>query len=151
MHLTLNPDGTPMIRSLLHSFRNTKIEQVAISNAWYATFGFFRHTDKTDHSLAQELTWSQLHFKNHVNPILHSDIEARIKEYPSSEQGGPLYFIILMDEILTSNENSLQALEATIKTYNIASDGKDDLRSCVKLIKAVCKTIIAMRDDGSHR
>ena len=74
-----------------------------------------------------------------------------MKEHPSSEQGGQLHFIILMDEILTSNKNSLAALEGTIKIYNIASDGKDDLRACVKLIRAVCKTIIAMRDDGSHR
>ena len=84
---------------------------MATSNAWYATFGFFKHQDQTDHPLAQELTWSQIHFKNHVNPILHSDIEARMKKHPSSEQGGPLYFIILMNEILTSNENSLAALE----------------------------------------
>ena len=87
---------------------------MASSNAWYATFGIFKHKDQELHSFAQELTWSQIHFKNHVNPILHSDIKARMKKYPSSEQGGPLYFIILMDEILTSNENSLASLEGTI-------------------------------------
>ena len=74
-----------------------------------------------------------------------------MKKYSSAEQDGTLYLIILMDEILTSNENSLTALEGTIKIYSIASDGKDNLRACIKLIRAVCKTIIVMRDGGSHR
>ena len=58
MNLALNPDGTPVNRPLLQSFRNTTTAQVASSNAWYATFGFFEHQDQTQHSLAQELTWS---------------------------------------------------------------------------------------------
>ena len=147
----MNSDGTPATRPLFQSFRNTTIAQVVSSNAWYATFGIYKHKDKEMYTFAQEMTWSQIHFKNHVDPVLHSDIETRMKKYSSAEQGGTLYFIILMDEILTSNENSLAALEGTIKIYNIASDDKDNLQACIKLIRAVCKTIIAMRDDGSHR
>ena len=75
----------------------------------------------------------------------------RLQSFKKEEQGGPLYFILLMDEIVTSNEQSLAALEGTVKLYNIANDGKDDLPACIKLLKAVTRSIVAMRADGSNR
>ena len=56
-----------------------------------------------------------------------------------------------MDEIVTSNEQSLVALEGTVKLYNIANDGKDDLPACIKLLKAITRSIVAMRAGGSNR
>ena len=38
-----------------------------------------------------------------------------------------------------------------MKLYNIATDGKDDLPACIKLLKAVTRSIVAMRADGSNR
>jgi hypothetical protein len=45
----------------------------------------------------------------------------------------------------------LAALESTIKVYNIASDGKDDVSEAIKVLKAGSKTIQAMREDGSGK
>ena len=56
-----------------------------------------------------------------------------------------------MDEIVTSNEQSLLALEGTVKLFNNANDGKDDLPACIKLLKAVTRSIVVMRADGSNR
>ena len=56
-----------------------------------------------------------------------------------------------MDEILTSNEQNLLALEGTVKLYNIVNDGQDDLPLSIKFLRAVTRSIIAMRADGSNR
>ena len=143
--------GSPVVKSLLENFRNLSIEQVALSSSWYSKFGSFTDSLGKPHSLGRDLSWSLLHFKEHVDPVLHNDIESRLQSFNKEEQGGPLYFILLMDEIVTSNEQSLAALEGTVKIYNIANDGKDDFPACIKLLKAVTRSIVAMRADGSNR
>ena len=37
-----------------------------------------------------------------------------------------------------------------MKLYNIATDGKDDLTACIKLLKAVTRSIVAIRADDSN-
>jgi hypothetical protein len=94
------------------------------------------------------MNWSYLHFKNHVEDILYNEIDKIFQTYEKREQGGPLFFRLLTDILLVSNEQSLASLESTITKYNIAVDAKDDLPEAVKIINAVSITIKAMRGDG---
>lgn len=143
--------GSPVVKSLLNNFCNLSIEQVALSSSWYSKFGSFTDSAGDTQSFGRDLSWSLLHFKEHVDPVLHNDIELRLQSFKKEEQGGPLYFILLMDEIVTSNEQSRAALEGTVKIYNIANDGNDDLPACIKLLKAVTRSIVVIRADGSNR
>jgi hypothetical protein len=56
-----------------------------------------------------------------------------------------------LNAVLSSNEDSLAALESTIKNYNIAADGKDDVPKSIKILEAGSKLITAMRDDGCNK
>ena len=96
------------------------------------------------------MSWSILHFKQHVDPVLCNDIELQLRVFKKEEEGGPLCFFISMDENITSNEQSLLALEGTVKIYNITIDGEDGLPTCIKLLRVVTRFIVAMQADGSN-
>jgi hypothetical protein len=72
----------------------------------------------------------------------------KFQAYDKKVRGGPLFFKLLTDVLLMSNEQSLAALESTITKYSIAVDGKDDLPEAIKILHAVSTTIQAMRGDG---
>jgi hypothetical protein len=97
------------------------------------------------------MNWSYLHFKNHVEVILYDDTDKEFHSFDKRKRGGPLFFKLLTNSVLSANEKSLAALESTIKVYNIASDGKDDVPEAIKVLKAGAKTIQAMREGGSGK
>jgi hypothetical protein len=84
------------------------------------------------------MNWSYLHFKNHVEDVLYDDVNKEFHDdYEKKERGGPLFFKLLVDKVVTSNENSLSVLVSTIKRYKIDTDGKDDLPNASKSSKLV--------------
>jgi hypothetical protein len=98
------------------------------------------------------MNWSYLHFHNHVEEILYDDVNKEFhNDFDKKQRGGPLFLKLLVDKVITSNENSLSALITAIKKYRIDTDGKDDLPECLKILEAGVKTIMAMRKDGSNR
>jgi hypothetical protein len=98
------------------------------------------------------MNWSYLHFHNRVEEILYDDVKKEFHdEFDQKQRGGPLFFKLLVDKVITSNETSLSALITTIKKYWINTDGKDDLPECLKILEAGVKTIMAMWEDGSNR
>jgi hypothetical protein len=97
------------------------------------------------------MNWSYLHFKNDVNDNLYNDVIKAFLKHEKKQRGGPLFFKLLVDTLLTSNETSLLSLESTIKQFNIAKDGLDDIPETIKMLEAGSLTILAMRDDGSER
>ena len=141
------------IRSLdiLSDFRQVSIAEVALSCAWWNLHGHYKDKDDKQQSYGRDMNWSYLHFKNHVDEVLYNDTDKLFNSYSKKERGGPLFFKLLTDAVLSANEDSLSALESTIKNYNIAKDGKDDVPEAIKILQAGSKLITAMRDDGSNK
>jgi hypothetical protein len=143
--------GVPTTFNLLVDFRKVTKEQVALSCAWWNLHGFYTDNDNKKISLSRDMNWSYLHFHNHVEEILFDDVNKEFHDdFDKKQRGGPLFFKLLVDKVITSNENSLSALITTIKKYRIDTDGKDDLPECLKILKAGVKTIMAMQEDGSN-
>ena len=151
--LAMNSDGTTVKTiNLLVGFRKVTKTEVALSCAWWNLHGFYLDKNNVKQSLGRDMNWSYLHFKNHVDESLYDDVNKKFHEqYEKKQRGGPLFFKLLVDTVLTSNEDSLSALVLTIKKYNIASYGKDDLLESIKILEAGVRTIKAMREDGSNR
>jgi hypothetical protein len=137
--------------NLLTDFRKVSIEEVALSCSWWNLHGHYYDKSNKKHSLGCDMNWSYLHFKNHVEEVLYNDVDKLFQEFEQQERGGALFFKLLTDVVLSSNEESLAALEATIKKYNIAKNGNDDVLEATKILKAGSKSILAMRDDGSGK
>ena len=94
-----------------------------------------------------DISWCLLHFKQHVQASLHTDIELALQQYSPIQRGDPLYFSILMGQLFFSNEQSCEALVSLVQAYNIATDGKDDLLAVIKLLCSATKSIILMCSD----
>ena len=56
-----------------------------------------------------------------------------------------------MGQLFLSNKQSCEALVSLVQTYNIATDGKDDLLAVIKLVRSATRSIILMRSDKSNR
>ena len=150
--LKMKPNGGE-IRSLniLTDFRQVSIEEVALSCAWWNLHGHYKDKDNKKQSYGRDMNWSYLHFKNNVEEVLYNDTDKIFNSHSKKERGGPLFFKLLTDAVLSANEDSLAALESTIKNYNIATDGKNDVPEAIKILQAGSKLITAMRDDGSNK
>ena len=150
--LKMKADGSG-IRSLevLSDFRQVSTEEVALSCAWWNLHGHYKDKEGEKQSYGRDMNWSYLHFKSHVDEVLYNDTDKLFNNYPKKERGGPLFFKLLTDAVLSANEDSLAALESTIKNYNIAENGKDDVPEAIKILEAGSKLITAMRDDGSSK
>jgi hypothetical protein len=150
--LKLNINGSGIqIANVLTDFRKLTTKEVALSCAWWNLHGHYKDKDGKKQSYGRDMNWSYLHFKNHVDVVLYDDTDKEFHSFDKRERGGPLFFKLLTNSVLTANEDSLAALESTIKVYNIASDGKDDVPEAIKVLKAGAKTIQAMREDGSGK
>jgi hypothetical protein len=141
------------IRSLdiLSDFRQVTVEEVALSCSWWNVHGHYKDNSNAKQSYGRDMNWSYLHLKNHVDEVLYNDTDKLFNSYAKKERGGPLFFRLLTNAVLSANEDSLAALETTIKSYNIAEDGKDDVPESIKILQAGSKLITVMRDDGSNK
>jgi hypothetical protein len=150
--LTMNFDNSN-IKSvdLLSDFRKVTVDEVALSCSWWNLHGHYFDNDKKKHSLGRDMNWSYLHFKNHTEEVLYNDVDKLFQEYEQHQRGGALFFKLLADTVLSSNEDSLAALETTIKQYNVAKDGNDAVLEATKVLRAGSKSILAMRADGSGK
>jgi hypothetical protein len=147
--LTLLHDGSgPKTIDLLKEFWTVSAEEVALSCEWWNSHGHFTDSDGDSQTFGRDMNWSYLHFKNHTEEVLYNEIDKQFQTYEQRQRGGPLFFKLLTDVLLVSNEQSLSSLETIITKYNIAIDAKDDLPEAVKVINAVSLTIQAMRGDG---
>ena len=94
------------------------------------------------------MTWVGLCY---IQESLHTDVKHILQRYPPIQRGGPLYFSILIGQLVLSNKQRWEALVSLVQAYNIAIDGKDDLIPVSKLLHCATKSIIAMRLDNSSR
>jgi hypothetical protein len=60
--------------NLLSDFRKVTIEEVVLSCSWWNFHGHYFDKSKKKLSLGQDMNWSYLHFKNHVEEVLSNDV-----------------------------------------------------------------------------
>ena len=120
-------DGATITYGLLASYRYITPKAVALSTAWYNKFGYFIDAQNNRQTLGCDMSWSLLHFKQHVQVGLHTDVELILQRYSPIQQGGSLYFFILMRQLVFSNEQSYKALVSLVQAYTIATDWEDGL------------------------
>jgi hypothetical protein len=100
-------NGVPTTFNLLVDFCKVTKDQAALSCAWWNLYGFYTNNDNKKISLSRDMNWSYLHFNSHVEEI-HDNFDKK-------QRGDPLYFKLLVDRVISSNENSLSALIRAIK------------------------------------
>ena len=100
----IHSDGTAITYDLLASYCPITPKTVALSTAWYNKFDYFIDTQNNRQTLGRDMSWSLLHFKQHVYASLHTDVGLIVQQYSPIQQEGPLYFSILMRQLVLSNQ-----------------------------------------------
>ena len=143
--------GVVKRRDLFAHYRLLTADEVAASCEYYQKYITFKGTT-AECTFAKELAWSYNYFRNHVETSLFDTINAEFRMYSPSQQGGPLFLKLLLDELVVSNEANLQALILTTTTYDIKSKNSEDedIVEVVKLLSSISETILAIRNDDQH-
>ena len=77
--------GILVTKSLLKNFRSISITDVTRSSAWYSKYDSFKDSSETTHTFGRDMSWSLLHFKEHVDSVLHNDVKLRLQSSKKEE------------------------------------------------------------------
>ena len=136
---------------LLTSYHSVSPKVVTLSSAWYDQFVSIVDVSGKRQTLGRDMSLSLLSFIHHIQLCLHTNVELLLHQYPSIQQGGPLYFNVLIHKLVLSDKHSCDALVSLVQAYNIATDGKDNLLPVMKLLHSETKSIITIRSDSRNR
>ena len=144
-------NGTVKFRNLFTHHRRISVSEVAASCEYYQKYVTFKGNKDTTCTFAKELTWSYNHFRSHVDATLYDTVNTEFRLFAAGQQGGPLFLKLLLNQLVVSNEASLEALILTTTTYDIKTmNTSEDIIEVIKLLSSITNTIVAIRDDVDH-
>lgn len=117
------------VYSLYHDYASISIEMVAASNKWYNQW-------PEGPTWRENLTWTHQFFENNVSAELAEKINEEYLVYPKEERGGPLYFAILINQILSQTEEATLALQLRLKRMEIRNVPGENIDKVVSLARA---------------
>jgi hypothetical protein len=86
--------------------------QVALSNTWYNKWPLAP-------TYSQNLHWTYMFFRNHTSDDLFDRVYNRYKRYPEKEQGGPLFFILLINQLLSNTAAAAESLRTRVENFQL--------------------------------
>jgi hypothetical protein len=85
----------------------------------------------------QDLQWSQELLENSCDEELRNKIREQLKEIPADEQGGALYYYLMIELIQVDTDNAVRSLTTKLANLDIgALEGENVMRAC-SLIRGV--------------
>jgi hypothetical protein len=105
-------------------------QEVATSCEWY-----FKWTEQSYYRENLWLTYLQL--KNAMHKDLFEKCSERYADYPESQQGGPLLFIIMMKLLVSTTEEAITYLKTMVKNMKVTNyTGENITKVCSHLKNA---------------
>ena len=106
-------------------------EEVAASNKFYAT----RIKDKKQQEyLRQNLGVTAQYFENNCAPDLRNKVNKQYRKYKPEEQGGPIFYKIMVDLLLVSSRDAVSKLLGAVRLLDISQLPGEDVSDAVSLI-----------------
>ena len=106
------------------------MKQVAASNKFYAT----RLKPPVAEWLRQNLQVSQQYFENNSSTAMVAKVLERSNQFDKAEQGGPLFFKIMIDHLLITSRDAVSTLLKAVKKMDISRIPGEDVSQAVSLI-----------------
>ena len=117
------------VYNLYHDYASISLEMVAASNKWYNQW-------PEGPTWRENLTWTHQFFENNVSAELAEKINEEYLVHPKEERGGPLYFAILINQILSQTEEATLALQLRLKRLEIRNVPGENIDKVVSLARA---------------
>jgi hypothetical protein len=119
---------------LYTEYSNITIEQVARSNLWYREWMVAPYFE-------QNLQLTYDFFQNNVSDDLSMKISETYETFKAGEQGGPLFFILMMNHLLSDTEEAALSLNERVKKFSIKSVQGENIYRVVSLLRGAVKRL----------
>jgi hypothetical protein len=74
-------------------------------------------------------------FQNNVTGDLLLKVSETYDKYPCSEHGGPLFFILMLNQLLVDTEEAAASLQKCVKDFKISNIEGKKVRKVVSLLR----------------
>jgi hypothetical protein len=95
-------------------YSNLTVEYVAQSNEFYRTY-------VDDETVTENLKLTLDYMKNNVNENLWNKVLEKYKPFQEKQKGGPLFFKLMTNQLLSNTELAAKALVERVEKYNIGN------------------------------
>jgi ferredoxin-fold anticodon binding domain-containing protein len=119
---------------LYSEFAKISIEDVARSNLWYRKW-------LPDPWFEENLQLTYDYFQQNVSDDLWMKVCETYDQYQASEQGGPLFFILMMNHLLSDTEEAASSLVLKITDFKITNVRGEDIYKVVSLLRGACNRL----------
>lgn len=139
----LQMDGAEAVTNpLLSEYARLDVAAVAASNQWYHNW-----TTDVDSQMHTNLNWSYHFLKNNIEATLMARLQPKYEAFDVSQRGGPLLFMLLMNELLYTNESAVSALKDQVEKYKISKVAGENVKNIAAILLSVSKRIWYSRDN----
>jgi hypothetical protein len=132
----LDSSGMPFgSKDLYSEYSEITIQQVADSNKWY------KQWTEDDEFAGDNLNVTYNFMKNNVSDNLWEKTFEKYDQYSASERGGPLFFILMLNVLLSNTAEAARTLETRVKNFKITSLRGEDIDRAVSLLRGALKRL----------
>jgi hypothetical protein len=119
----------PEVYNLYTDYASVTPAMVAKSNTWYNTW-------PSAPTWTENLAWTDRFFKNNVASDLAERVNETYANYPMEARGGPLFFVIMMEMILSQTEEAVIALQSRLKRMDLKTIQGEHVDKAISLCRA---------------
>ena len=141
-----DPDEKTIIgtKDLYTEFSEISVEEVAASNRFYNQWAAEDH-------FSQNLRLTYAYFQSNVSEELYEKAFETYDEFSSVEKGGPLFFIIMMNLLLSNTEEAAATLQERVKSFKLTNLPGEDISRAVSLLKGAIRRLIHVKRKKSGK
>lgn len=128
--------------NVLEEYPTLGTAEVRTSNKYYKEYG-------PDHMI-QNLLWSQELLENSCETALRDKVTEQLLDVPSIEQGGPLFFLMMIKVITSTTEEATRAMIrklTTMKISDLQGENVDKAISNVRIALTRLRTVNQVPND----
>jgi hypothetical protein len=115
-------------KDLFRDYQSLRIEDVARSNDWY-------HKWPIAKTYAQNLQLTYKFLQNNVADKLWEKCFERYTKFKPTEQGGPLFFLIMLQQLVSNTDEAARALQLRLEKLNISEITGENVDKAVSQIR----------------
>lgn len=135
--LTIDPStGTSVSRNLFTEYSSVSVLDVAKSIRW-----LHEYTDDSTDQFHTNLQWSYHYLKNNIENSLMDRLQSKYDSFAPIEQGGPLLYVILLQDLLFAAEKSVKGLHDQLKSYRVDKVAGENVKTVSQIVISVTRRI----------
>lgn len=138
--MLVDEDGRSILEcnDLYTEYPSLTIETVAESNKWYNTW-------PSEDTYRENLNLTYKFFENNCSPALFEKVSETYDEFDEDEKGGPLFFIIMINAIMSQTEEASLSLQTRLKNLDLKDFPGENVDKVVGLLRAVLRRLKMFR------